>query len=252
MKMTEPKLLSECGTKLVVDDTEGERYEVEIDPGDFLVVRAGATNSLAAIASAWQTGALKLQKEVSLVDFSNPMTEQRIRDAAIVALGDLGNADALMVLKPAVAGLAKGAYPAGTNPETIDQDNRQYQSAMLSALRCGDENAAGPVVDFLMENTYVIARGRTWETSVPNYVTQARKHLPEAKLWQECLLAKLPSVPDPVLPALARRIAGEKDFRVTPIAFRVFGGRELTASVRFVLAASPVPAVAALAGGRAE
>ena len=43
MKMTEPKLLSECGTKLVVDDTEGERYQVEIDPGDFLVVRAGAT-----------------------------------------------------------------------------------------------------------------------------------------------------------------------------------------------------------------
>ncbi len=41
--MTEPRLLSECGPKLIVDDTEGDRYEVEIEPGDFLVVRAGAT-----------------------------------------------------------------------------------------------------------------------------------------------------------------------------------------------------------------
>ncbi len=43
MMMTEPKLLSECGARLVVDDTEGERYEIEIEPGDFLMVKAGAT-----------------------------------------------------------------------------------------------------------------------------------------------------------------------------------------------------------------
>ena len=41
--MTEPKLLSECGHRLIVDDTEGDRYEIDIEPGDFLVVRAGAT-----------------------------------------------------------------------------------------------------------------------------------------------------------------------------------------------------------------
>jgi len=43
VKMTEPKLLSECGTLLVVDGTPGEQYQVEIEPGDYLVIRAGAS-----------------------------------------------------------------------------------------------------------------------------------------------------------------------------------------------------------------
>jgi len=43
VKMTEPKLLSECGTLLVVDGTPGEQYQIEIAPGDYLIVRAGAT-----------------------------------------------------------------------------------------------------------------------------------------------------------------------------------------------------------------
>lgn len=43
VKMTEPKLLSECGELLVVDGTPGEQYQVGIEPGEFLVVRAGAT-----------------------------------------------------------------------------------------------------------------------------------------------------------------------------------------------------------------
>lgn len=43
VKMMEPKLLSECGTLLVVDGTPGEQYQVEIDPGDYLVIRAGAS-----------------------------------------------------------------------------------------------------------------------------------------------------------------------------------------------------------------
>ena len=42
-KMTEPKLLSECGTTMVVDSTEGNQYQVAIEPGDYLVVCAGAT-----------------------------------------------------------------------------------------------------------------------------------------------------------------------------------------------------------------
>lgn len=43
VKMTEPKLLSECGPILTVDGTAGEQYQIEIEPGDFLVVRAGAS-----------------------------------------------------------------------------------------------------------------------------------------------------------------------------------------------------------------
>jgi hypothetical protein len=43
VKMTESKLLSDCGPVLVVDGTPGEQYQVEIEPGDYLVIRAGAT-----------------------------------------------------------------------------------------------------------------------------------------------------------------------------------------------------------------
>lgn len=46
--MTEVKLLSECGTMLVVDDNPADRYQVEIEQGDFLVIRTGATAGKAA------------------------------------------------------------------------------------------------------------------------------------------------------------------------------------------------------------
>ena len=38
----EAKMLSECGTKYVLRDLPGDRYEVEIEPGDYLVVEFGA------------------------------------------------------------------------------------------------------------------------------------------------------------------------------------------------------------------
>jgi hypothetical protein len=38
---TEAKLLSECGTTLVVEDDVGNKSKVEIEPGDYLVVEAG-------------------------------------------------------------------------------------------------------------------------------------------------------------------------------------------------------------------
>ena len=41
--MMEPKLLSECGDVMVVDGTAGNQYQVAIEPGEYLVVRAGAT-----------------------------------------------------------------------------------------------------------------------------------------------------------------------------------------------------------------
>lgn len=39
--ITESKLMSECGTELVVDDNPAEKYRVEIEPGDYLVVSVG-------------------------------------------------------------------------------------------------------------------------------------------------------------------------------------------------------------------
>lgn len=40
--ITEPKLLSDCGTCLVVDDKEGDRYQVDIEPGEYMVITAGS------------------------------------------------------------------------------------------------------------------------------------------------------------------------------------------------------------------
>ena len=42
--MIEPKLLSECGSVYVIDDTPDNRYQIEIDSGDYLVVCAGVTS----------------------------------------------------------------------------------------------------------------------------------------------------------------------------------------------------------------
>ena len=39
--MTEARLLSECGEKLVIDDSEKDRYEIAIAPGDDIVVMMG-------------------------------------------------------------------------------------------------------------------------------------------------------------------------------------------------------------------
>lgn len=39
--MTESKLMSECGTKLVLDDNPAEKYQIEIEPGDYLVIEVG-------------------------------------------------------------------------------------------------------------------------------------------------------------------------------------------------------------------
>ena len=46
--MTESKLLSECGSVLVIDDRPGEQYQVEIEPGDYLVIRAGVSSGKAS------------------------------------------------------------------------------------------------------------------------------------------------------------------------------------------------------------
>lgn len=42
------KLLSECGSLYVIDDTEKDRYQVEIEPGEYLLVEVGSLAGTAA------------------------------------------------------------------------------------------------------------------------------------------------------------------------------------------------------------
>jgi uncharacterized membrane protein len=213
-----------------------------------IIAARRSVDALETLRRALVSGTMGEPQADLMAEPGEMMNEQRIRAAAVTALGDLGTAEALKLLQATAAGLAKGAYPPGTQPESVSPDNKRYQIAMLSRLRCGDETAAGPIVDFLMEHIYMIARGRTWETSIPDYVTETRRQLPATRAWQETLLAKLPLVPDAGLPALARRVAAEKDWRVTLIALRCFGGKSPDGALRAILATSPIPAVAALGG----
>ncbi len=205
-----------------------------------------AATALPTLQRAWLSGSLKEPDENLMAEPGELLNEQAVRDAALVAFGDLGNAEALKILKAATANFIKGAYPPASSPSSLSAENRRYQKVMLARLRCGDEMAAGPVIDFIMENLYIISRGRTWETSIPDYTVEARQQLPATKAWQDNLLAKLPLLPDSVLPAVAKRIAAEKDSRITPIALRCFAGKPLSVATKAILATSKVPAIAAL------
>lgn len=50
--MNQSKLLSDCGNLLVIDDTCANRYQVQIDEGEFLIVKAGAISGKPAMGFA--------------------------------------------------------------------------------------------------------------------------------------------------------------------------------------------------------
>ena len=62
----------------------------------------------------------------------------------------------------------------------------------------------------------------------------------------EELYRRLATVPDSVLPALAKRIGPEGSRSVVPAALAAFGGKELSPEIAAVLSQSSVPVVAAL------
>ena len=122
-----------------------------------------------------------------------------------------------------------------------------YQETLLAILRCGDGSAAGPVVDMLMENIYLVARARTEANKTDERLERIHAAIPRALAWQQRLYHKLNRVPDTVLPELARRIAAEADRRVIAIALAAFADRPLPEEVKEILLSSQHAPVAALA-----
>ena len=160
----------------------------------------------------------------------------QIRRAAIMGLGRLGDRAALPLLRRAAAVYAaKGRYQPDKEPAAIESEHRNYQNALMASLLCGDAEAAGPVVDFLLENLSVIPRT---DPETDDRQTATR--------WQQQLYRRLATVPDRVLPALAERIGPEQSNSVVPAALAAFGGKELSPEIATLLSESPVPAVAAL------
>ncbi len=170
-----------------------------------------------------------------------------IRGGALAGLGQVGDGAALTVVRKAVAGLQGAGAPRPKEyADVLSSDNRLYQQALVSALRCGDESAAGPLVDALLENIYIIARARNEGNKGKDRIAKVQALVDGELVWQREMYRQLAQVPDKVRPALATRMAAEKDRRVTPLAFAVFGGRAAPAEAEALLAKSPVPAVAAL------
>lgn len=166
---------------------------------------------------------------------------------ALAGLGLMGDARALPSLRDAVKRHAAGAPKPKAYVDVLTDDNRLYQQAVLAALCCGDEGAVGSVVDGLLENIYTIARARNEGNKTKDRLKKVHETLPAQLAWRQTLYAQLPTVPDSVLPAVARRLAAEKDRRIAEIALPLLAGRQLSPEVAAILKASPIPAVAALA-----
>jgi hypothetical protein len=176
-----------------------------------------------------------------------------IRQAAVAGLANLKSEKALAVLRRIAKERAEaGRYKEPGNPnyfqDVISDENRLYQEAVLGILRAGDASVAGEVIDFWLENLYVYIRARMERNKPEDKLNRIAAAIGPAMDWQQELLEKMATAPDRALPALATRIATEKERRVTAIALALFAGRELQPDVAEALRRSPVAAVRALAG----
>ena len=185
-----------------------------------------------------------------------------IRLGALEGLGALGDPAEIPLLRTNLKQLARTKSKVeNTDVYLIAQDDELYQQAALSALRCGDADAATPAVDSLLNNLYIVARQirmldhKPYDDEVSYKVMQAniRRQFDRIYARQQQLYWQLSSLPSNVLPALAKRIAAEEDPLVIPIAFAAFGRGfnkttpPLPADVITMLKTSKLPAVADLA-----
>jgi len=184
----------------------------------------------------------------------SPANEDRgaiIRLAAISGLGNLQDPKALPTLKKiAEESATKGKY-VDTHlernfEETISDARREYQEALMGILRCGDDTVASEIVDFMIENIYVYVRARMERNKPEDRLNRVVASVHSSMDWQQQLYEKIATVPESVLPALAKRIAAEKDSRIAPLALATFADRKLSPEVAGELRKSPVAAVRAI------
>lgn len=187
--------------------------------------------------------------KVELVSAQDQMRHvTAIRLGALAGLGRTGLPANQEFLRATVAALAAtGAPKPREYADVITDENRLYQQALLAGLRCGDAQAAGPLVAALMENVYALIRARMEANKPKDRLQRVQAAYGPGVVRQRELCRQLTQVPDSVLPALAARVAAETDRRVFPLALATFAGRTLPAEAAAALARSPVPEVRALA-----
>jgi hypothetical protein len=122
-----------------------------------------------------------------------------------------------------------------TSVYLLAKDDELSLQAALAALRCGDSEAAGPSVDFLLATQYVITRQiRLLDTDYQWYMfrndvnlkamkANIREQFTRVFARRQQLNWQLVALPPAVLPALAKRIAAEDDPLILPLALAAFG-----------------------------
>ena len=187
-----------------------------------------------------------------------------VRLGAIEGLDNLGDPAALPALQASIGEHARTRSDPAQWPHEVTQADELYQESVLSALRCGDASQAGPAVDLLLEDRYVLIR-MMGILDAPQYQgpehaadRRYRAHvlleLPRVRARLQRLYHKLNAMPEAVLPALAARLAEEDDPRAVSIAFAIFGRGAVSPAAPFPPAARDalrkaiLPAIADMAG----
>jgi len=175
-----------------------------------------------------------------------------IRFAAIRGVGTLGSTRGLDFLHRVLKELAaEGRYSTEpghpeTYRDTFTDEHMLYQEALLAALRCGDGSAAEPLVEAMLINVYVTLRARIEKNKPEDRLAKASAALPDELAFMTSLNHRLTTLPEKVLPAVARAFAARTDRRVAQPAMAVFAGRPLTDEVKAILRKSPVATVSEL------
>ncbi|MHB9134314.1 MAG: glutamine amidotransferase [Armatimonadota bacterium] len=229
--------------------------------------RTKTPGAKAALEQALKTGEVDvpenpLDNEESGQQIEDPLyTRYVIRLGALEGLAHLGDPAEVPQLRTYLRQYARTISKIDNlDVYLVSQDDELYQQTALAAMRCGDAEAAGPAIDALLGNLYIIARQTRMldyapdEFEVGYKIQQAaiRKQYDRIFARQRQLYWQLASLPPAVLPALAKRIAAEQDPLIIPIAFAAFGkgfgkgAQPLPADASAALKTSKIPAVAEL------
>ena len=204
--------------------------------------RTNAATAQATLETALTTGELSVRDNPGETDapghlIDDPTNAQyAIRLGALEGLGQAGNPASIPLLRDFMQRFARTRSKLeDTGVYLLSQDDELYLQAALAALRCGDADAARPVVDALLANQYVIIRQiRLLDTDYQPFifgndrnlkamVATARAQFSRVYARQPQLYRQLTALPPAVLPALAKRLAVEEDSLVTPIFYSAFG-----------------------------
>jgi len=175
--------------------------------------------------------------------------------AALEGLGWLGDPAAIPFLREVMRKCPLRAIPPGDFCDSFTDSDEQGETAMVAALRCGDSAVAAPVVDLWMQNLYTLATMKISDAGAKTKRADQAIQINRLTAAQARLTAGLENLPAAVLPALAQRVAVEKDRWIVPLAFAMFGrpfnnGRVLPTEVTAILRQAKLPAVAALANAQ--